>query len=515
MDIVTEFRRIRENATPWCLVQTPDWRVVIKSLSEIRMADETSDIPILVWDVVRGVYPLNDLGRECCSAFEETQGAPALMLRIALGSLPPNAMMFMVVSDNRMMDDAMVGQGIANLRDEFKKTRRTLTIVGDRGLKAHSFVIEDIPVLQEELPDDEKLIEIAKTVYEVFKCDPNDEESLSQIKDSILYCRGLTGFAAEETLSRCFLTKSKRFHRKRLAEAQRLIVEQTTNKALRFETAELTFDHIGGMAEWRWYMERLFSGKGTPELVVRVDEIDKEVTAASTGTVADNTGTSQYQLKQLLTVMETNNYPAALLVGCPGSGKTLSTICTGNQFKRRTLVFDMGSTKQSLVGSSEANMRTAMDIIAAIGGKKVLFLATANRLDTIPEELQRRFTLGTWYFSMPTDDELQTIWKIQRKLFGIDEKQPTPISRGWVGSDVRNCCRLANDLSITLQEAAKRITLVSKASAKTIARLEQLAVDCGWLSASYPGPYRGKEKEAESNGAGKKVRAVAIYSLYV
>src|SRR4029077_2604983 len=82
-----------------------------------------------------------------------------------------------------------------------------------------------------------------------------------------------------------------------------------------------------------------------PRLVVRWDEIDKSVSSAASGTIADNTGVRQDMLKGLLTSMQDNNWLGTILVGAPGTGKTLSSVCTGNTFQVRTLVGDLGAAR--------------------------------------------------------------------------------------------------------------------------------------------------------------------------
>src|SRR6185436_7630420 len=113
----------------------------------------------------------------------------------------------------------------------------------------------------------------------------------------------------------------------------------------------------------------LFSGPRRPRVVVRWDEIEKSVSSAAAGAVADNTGVSQDALKVLLTTMQDNNWIGAILVGPPGTGKTLASVCTGNTFQVRSMVGDLGAARASLVGQSEQRIRAMMDIIRAVGGQ--------------------------------------------------------------------------------------------------------------------------------------------------
>jgi SpoVK/Ycf46/Vps4 family AAA+-type ATPase len=397
-----------------------------------------------------------------------------------------------------MVEDAAVIQGLANLRNEFKTNRRTIVLLG-RDTKLPSFLSEDVPVLDDPLPNEAEVKRIIEGLVKEFRELDGFDASLEKIERAAELCRGLTRFATEEAISRN-LTKSG-IDLKGLADIQRRIVEMATDRGLVYERGQETFDGIGGQASFKQFLQGLFSGPRRPRLVVRWYEIDKSVSSAASGASADNTGVSQDMLKVLLTRMQDNNWLGTILVGAPGTGKTLSSVCIGNTFQVRTLVGDLGAARASLVGESERRIRTMMDIIGAVGGKDVLFLATANRLDTLPPELQRRFNLGIWYFDVPSDKERTAIWKIQTKRFGL-ECGDLPDDAGWVGSDIRNCCQTAYMLSTSLKEAAQWITLVGRTARADIERLRDLAENLGFLSANQPGVYR---RVKETNGRAIKL----------
>jgi SpoVK/Ycf46/Vps4 family AAA+-type ATPase len=229
-----------------------------------------------------------------------------------------------------------------------------------------------------------------------------------------------------------------------------------------------------------------------------VDEIDKDVTAASTGTVADNTGVSQYLLKGLVKSMEDNNWKALINVGPPGTGKTLSAQCIAGSQKIRAYSLDLGAVKGSLVGESEQNWRRIEQIILTMGGESVLWIATANRTETLPKELQRRFWLGTWFWDQPSAEEKATIWSIQRKKFGIDTRQKNPRDEDWTGSDIRNACRMAWTTGKTLEDAARLITVSGIVNKLETEKLRDQAQLLGYRSIATPGPY--KRLSVESGG---------------
>jgi len=61
--------------------------------------------------------------------------------------------------------------------------------------------------------------------------------------------------------------------------------------------------------------------------------------------------------------------------------------------------------RSSLVGASTERLRTALQIIDAVSQRRMLFIATCNSIASLPPELWRRFTLGTFFFDLPTANE--------------------------------------------------------------------------------------------------------------
>jgi len=496
----TDFHRLRCAGTPWCLILTPDYRECQRSLC--KMLAEQDDPPSLwSWDCLQGHRCLSDPAQTgYLGSPDDTVQAPALLLKKAM-ELPGNSVLFFIVPKNDMVEDAAVIQGLANLRNEFKANKRTLVLLG-RAVKLPSFLSEDVPVLEDPLPTNSEIWCIIEGLVKSFRNLEGFDASPDLVDRAVDLCRGLTRFATEEAIARNLTRQG--IDLKGLADIQRRIVELATDRGLVYERGLETFDDIGGQASFKQFLQGLFSGPRRPRLVVRWDEIDKSVSSAASGTIADNTGVSQDMLKVLLTSMQDNNWLGTILVGAPGTGKTLSSVCTGNTFQVRTLVGDLGAARASLVGESERRIRTMMDIIQAVGGRDVLFLATANRLDTLPPELQRRFNLGIWYFDVPSAPERAAIWKIQASRVGL-ELRDLPDDAGWVGSDIRNCCQTAYMLNTSLKKAAEWITLVGRTARADIDRLRDLAENLGFLSANQPGAYRRAKDARESNGRAIKL----------
>ena len=137
-----------------------------------------------------------------------------------------------------------------------------------------------------------------------------------------------------------------------------------------------------------------------------------------------------------------------------------------------------------------------------MGGERVFFVGTCNRLDAVPAELRRRFRYGTWMFDLPSAEERESIWSIHRHRYKV-ESDPPP-DEGLTGADIRNCCDLAASLRIDLEQASDYIVPTSRYAAEAIEASRSMA-DGRFLSASYPGPYR---KQA---GDGRPARRVKVH----
>ncbi len=151
-----------------------------------------------------------------------------------------------------------------------------------------------------------------------------------------------------------------------------------------------------------------------------------------------------------------------LLLGIPGSGKSLAAKALGNQWKIPTLRLDVGKVMAGLVGQSESRMREALKTIQSVapavlwvdeiekalsgtkssnfsdggtlarvfgtlltemeeGMKGVTVIATANSIESLPPELIRRFS-EVFFVSIPTLVERKEIFGIHLKKKKRDPK---------------------------------------------------------------------------------------------
>ena len=172
-----------------------------------------------------------------------------------------------------------------------------------------------------------------------------------------------------------------------------------------------------------------------------------------------------------------------LLLGVPGTGKSLTAKAAANVLGRPLLRLDIGALMGSLVGESEANLRSAIHVAEAIapcivwideldkglagskssgatdGGTSarvfgsliswmqertasVFLIATANDVTQLPPELLRK---GRWdevfWTDLPSRAEREAIWRIKvaacgREPEGFDLAVLAEASEGYTGAEI-------------------------------------------------------------------------------
>jgi SpoVK/Ycf46/Vps4 family AAA+-type ATPase len=171
-----------------------------------------------------------------------------------------------------------------------------------------------------------------------------------------------------------------------------------------------------------------------------------------------------------------------MLVGPPGTAKSMSAKAIANIFGVPLIRLDMGALFNSLIGSSERNLRNALQVADAsapcvllvdeadkglagmTGGRSdggvstrlmgalltwmaekttdVFVVFTANSIDGLPPEITRRGRLdGVFFVDLPNSKERQAIWKIHLALVGqsLSEGELYTIvehSQGYSGAEI-------------------------------------------------------------------------------
>lgn len=514
--LVDTFRAARRVSTPLIAISTPDPGATIALLRDQRKVDGRevqgigNDVPIVIWDSVRGwttgnLQERNNPGQEAINAVVRTLMGQAgtkaptkdeisaatlnpVEAMIAAQYLPRKTVLF-VHNAHRYLGDSTAAaafiQATWNLRDWFKSDVRTAVLLGP------SFTLPpelagDVLQIDEPLPGDDELKGIVLGIAEAAKF-KTDAGLVERAVDAL---RGLAAFPAEQAtaMSITGTVGNLALDVDALWERKRQMIAATPG--LSVERGGGTLDDIGGNKQIKMYLRRLLKGKNKPRAVAFIDEIEKMIAGATNGT-GDSSGVSQGFLGQLLTYLQKANDRGSsgiILVGPPGTGKSALALATGNEGAIPTITVDLGAMKGSLVGQSEAQLRTALKVLDAVSGGRLLVIATCNKEADLPPELKRRFTAGTFYCDLPDEEEREVIWQLYLKRFGIADAKARPKGEEWTGAEIKQACTLVDNLGMALGEVEDFIVPVAKSAAKQIAAL-RAAAEGRFLSASKPGFY--------------------------
>lgn len=492
MKLIERLKHARRAGVPLVAIATADQAATISAITK----EVNGNSPVVIWDVVRGCRPGNALGKPLAQSTintgeDVTAGVPTAMLSLALG-WPEKSIIFAENWDQFLKAEDTPGtlQGVANLRDVFKADGRMLIMLSPGKPRLPEALRGHVEVMEDELPSAEELREIVTAQDKAAsngrpEWKPIDRETLDHAVEAV---KGLNAFAAEQAVAMAL--RRDGIDLDHLRETKRGAIGQITG--LSFDEGTETFADMGGLAQVKRLGERVFAGRESPVVVLRMEEIGKVMGGAKT----DMSGTSQDALQCLLNMMEDNGWTGIIAYGPAGTGKSMYSKVLAKTFGAFSMTFDINATKGRLVGQSEQQVRAAMDAVKAIGGRRVFIVATSNEMDTLPPELRRRFRLGVWYFDMPDREERDSIWKLNRLRFSISKKDDRPDDSEYSAANIRDCCEVAAQMQCSLLEAAEFILPAGVAGREQIERSRANA-DGRYLAASFPGVYRRPEAVAK------------------
>jgi hypothetical protein len=486
-EFVSAFRAARCVSTPLVAVRTADPASTTNLLADTVKQGRRAP-PLLGWDVIRGLFGIGkDIAEELARVLGDRQPdtvGPADAL--SLGQLLADDGLLFYSNAHRFWNEPGVMQGIWNLRDSFKATGRMLVLLTAPGATLPPEMAQDVLVLDEPLPSTAHLEQI---VRETFKSANLTEPECPKIERAVDALIGLAAFPAEQALAMSLVKKE--LDTEDLWERKRQIIEQTPGLSV-WRGGE-TFDDLGGLDNVKSFLRAVLAGVDPPRVIVFVDEIEK----AFAGTGTDLSGVKTEMTGTILTYMQDREADGLIFVGPAGAAKSATAKATGGTAGIPTIAFDLAAMESSLVGASTERLRTALKIIDAVSQGRVLFIATCNSIASLPPELRRRFTLGTFFFDLPTEEEREIIWHIYFKKYGVTGELPN--DEGWTGAEIKECCRKAHRLGLTLTQAARYIVPVSRSAAEQIKLLRQTASG-KFISASTPGVYQYQENPPAPRG---------------
>lgn len=481
-DLVAQFKAARRASTPLMAIATPDPAATQSRL----VAASASETPLLSWNCVSGASGLNEAGRACEATLKGNDpfgGADLLSLLKNAARLPRRSVLI-VHNAHRFLSAPPIVQAIWNLRDAFKSDYRALVMLGP-SFSLPAELRHDVLTLDEPLPDESELRAIIETAYQSAELGAPDEEIFTRALDATC---GLAAFPAEQVVAMSVTRDGLDVDA--LWERKNALIDATPG--LRVYRGREKFADLGGIENAKNFLRRVLSGKNAPRAIVWMDEIEKQFAGlGGQNTSGDSSGTTQDQLNCLLQEMQNKGYRGFLFVGPPGAAKSALAKAAGNEAAIPTIGFDLGAAKGSLVGESEAKMREALKVVETVSQGAALFIATCNSITQLPPELRRRFKRGTFFFDLPTREERATIWALHCDRHGLTAWNNSIgfNDEGWTGAEIETCCELADELGLSLDEAARYVVPVSVSAGEQIESLRQSASG-KYLSASHGGVYR-------------------------
>jgi hypothetical protein len=480
----------RRAGTPLLAIRTADPASTIAHVSECLGGN--SQTPVFAWDIMSGLSPSNKLAKEIAGqVFGESAAVagPADALLALHKAAPAKAFADAVVffqNPQRLWEQPDIVQGIWNLRDVFKVGGQMLVLITPPGAVLPIELQNDAMVIDEPLPSIDDLRQLIPCLFDAAELPPPEPIALDRAVDALI---GLAAFPAEQALAMSLSKKGLDIDR--LWERKRQAVEQSPG--LTIWRGGDTFDDIGGCRSIKQFLKAVAQGREAPRVAVFVDEIEK----AFAGTGTDMSGVKTEMTGTMLTWMQDRGADGVLAIGPPGSAKSMTAKATGNTAGIPTVAFDLSAMQSSLVGGSGERLRAALQVVDAISQGKSLWIATCNSITSLPPELRRRFTLGTFFFDLPSPEEREAIWKIYRAKWNLAGERPN--DEGWTGAEIKECCRKAWRLNLSLRESAEYIVPVSRSAADQIESLRRQASG-RFLSASHPGVYTFDPSSGASNG---------------
>jgi hypothetical protein len=496
MDTLKQFNAARRVSVPLIIWKTPD------AAATINAVRGSATYPILSWDVVRGLIACNEVGKGHAEA-DCGVGNPVDML-IAAQKLPADSLVFMH-NAHMFITDSGVKQAVWNLRDTNKGEHRTLVMLAPQ-MTTPVELSNDVLVIDEQLPGESELQAIVESQAGQAEIGAKDSGvkfnklGTADITKAVDALSGLSAFAAEQTVAVSFEKNGKGvgLNLATCWDRKRQAIEET--RGLKVWRDGDTLNDVQGCDNIKDFAHKVIGGRLPPRVIVWIDEMEK----SGVGNPGDLSGTNQDQTGVLLTQMQETNAQGMLYVGHPGSAKSMVAKAMGATAGIPTIQLDLGAMKDSLVGNSEANIRAAMKVINAVSQGRALYIATCNKIDVLPPEIKRRFTLGTFFFDLPVAKERAAIWKYYLTKFDLKESHCVD-DEGWTGADIMNCCNRAWMFRCTIAEAAKYATPVCKTNPQGIEALRRLA-DNAFISANYEGLYQiNKQTVALTPTKGRKM----------
>ena len=507
MDFSARFKGYVRTATPLVLVHTFDARATIRNIIETLEAAKDgagktllSQTGLSQWDCCRGLRGVNDLGIQQIKDFKAKAEVPEDALYMAenlykiLAAAAPNVLrdhFTFVLNAHKYWGANVEVQGLWNLRDVLKEKGSMVILLASPGATLPEEIAQDVMYLDEPLPNEKQVEAIITSAYESAKkvADANDKKipktlAPAVMKQAVAAVNGLPMFPIEQSSSLCIDSQTGNVDVEEMWGQKRQTISQRPGLSMYEGTASL--DNLDDLDNVTDFLKRYDAGPESPNVILRFDEMEK----AFAGSGTDLSGDATKLTGSILSWFQDKRINGIIFLGVPGCGKSELLYAWAKDAKKPVINVDLPGMQGSLLGQSMANLQAAEKTIDAMGGGRVLAIATVNDVSTLPAPLLRRFNLGIFFFDIPRTPEARLkILNIHRKKYHINPKDTVPDMHLWTGSDIENACKRAYMLNESLTDSAKNVVQVMRARRAEMEALRRGA-DSKYISASTPGIYQ-------------------------
>lgn len=507
MDFATKFKSYVRTATPLVLVNTFDARATMRNIVEtLENAKNDAGKSLLSgtglsqWDVCRGLKGVNELGIAQVKDMVIKMKVPSEALFMAenmyktLGACPPEVMdnhFTFVFSAHRFWSNNVEVQALWNLRDVLSDKGSMLILLASPGATLPEDIAQDVMFLDEPLPTEPQVEAIIKKSYsnakklaDICKKKIPAELPADVLNKSKAALMGLPSFAIAQSSAQCLDSMTGIMDTTELWAQKRQTVSQRAGLSM-FEREGVALANLDDMDNVINFMNRYNAGPETPNIILRFDEMEKGFAGSGT----DLSGDATKLTGSVLTWFQDKRIHGIIFVGVPGCGKSELIYAWAKAVGKPVVNVDIPGMQGSLLGQSMANLQAAEKTIDAMGGGRVLAIATVNDINKLPAPLIRRFDLSTFFFDIPKSEQARlNILNIHRAKYKVNPADKAPDMNLWTGSDIENCCKRSYMLGENLTDAARNVVKVMVARRDEMDALRQDAHQ-KYISASTPGVY--------------------------
>lgn len=446
-----------------------------------KAGDGAEAVPVLSWDMVRGLIGLNKLGQAAVGevGYEQGEALPSTLYK--LRTLKEFSLVF-IHQSHKALEWEGVSQAVWLLRDEFKAKGSTLVLLWSGG-KLPAELGHDVIEIRESAPTPAQIKAMAEGLLKPLE--KQNPEFTWEKEKTVEGLKGLLSmFDAEQTLALSVSLKGVNVPSIWERKIQRL--KGSTGADITINNPN--FSELSGCENIKSELRGFINGRARPGVVLFMDEIEKMFGGAGT----DLSGTTTNMLGQWLTWTQEKRVRGFLLAGIPGGGKSWTGACAAGEAGVPFFKLNISETKGSLVGQSEQQMKQALAAVDAISGGNVLLIASCNWVDQLTPDVMGRFTMGTYFYDFPSDGEREALIRQyfdKYKLPSDGEREAVACSKGWVGREIENACFKAWQFNRSFVDVASNIAPSCISQKEKLDKLRQ-SCSARFLSASVPGLYQ-------------------------